>query len=173
MKYLSRAVAIVLCFSVQIGSAAFTPYAWTPAFLVILTVVAIWRDRQDVLSVVILPTALLVDFIHPVHFPLVSLSVLSVWGSTWLVQRSWLTNRSSASLMGLAVVGVATRVGVTVGGLALMNLFGFTTASVSTGWQTGNNSALLGIEFFSILLVGITWQWIVRLTHRRFFYGTR
>ncbi len=172
-KYFLRVIAIVFCFALQTGLSALTPYAWTPAFLAVLTVVAIWRDRQDLLSSVILPSALLVDLVHPVQFPLVSLTVLCVWGVSWLVQRSWLTNRSTASLMGLALVAALTRVGSTAGGLALANLFGFTTTSVRSGWQTGSNSILLGVEICSILCIGILWQWISRHTHQRFFYGAR
>lgn len=173
MTYIRTIIFILLAFAVHLGSTALVQVGWPPQPLVIVVVLAVWLERSPYISRIVLPAALLVDFLQPTQVPIVTLSVLGAWLVAALVQRHWLTNHSLASLFGLSILSSLAAVITTAASLWLSASVGSNATPVSAAWSAPGILQCGIIEIVLALLVGIALRGSARFFRSHFLYASR
>lgn len=173
MVYLRSIAAILLAFALHVGCTALVHVGWPPQPLVLLAILAIWLDRSSTISRTLVPAALLVDILQPVHFPFTTSAILVAWLVGAAVQRQWLTNHSLASLFGLAVLGVIAAATTTGAFLWIASSTGLSATPVRDAWTLLGLLQRLGIEVTLTLIFGYLSRSSVQFLRTRFLYAPR
>ncbi len=171
MKRVFYIIGIPLAFALHVAMSALLGRGWPPEPLVVCTIIVVWLQAPRVFAFTILPAAALLDLMQANHLPLVIANVLCAWGVTLFVQQRWLTNRSTASLIGLTSLGLLCTTIVTAIILWIAHLASLTSVGVSS-WVTSLNLFILITEWAAAIFIGFLLHTVAKLLGRSFLYAT-
>jgi hypothetical protein len=173
MKVIWRLVAITILLAIHFGLSSLVHNGWPFSILVICIILFVWRNMQDSVVTIMLPTALIIDFISPSRFPVLTIASLGTWFVISLIQNRWLTNHSIASLIGMAVVGIILYKTLFAFLIILGNLLNLSPDSISLVWKTRSILIIGLIEYVVLILLGLLLNAWKRIFGFRFLYGSR
>lgn len=173
MLFFRASFFAVLLYALQVGASALSPVGWVPAVLACCAVIAVWLGRDAWVGFALAPAALLFDLLHAQPVPLTLASVLACWGIVALLQRGWLTNHSSASLVALTIAGLAVAHGTQLTVQSIGHASGVLDADIRDAWASWQSVRLFALESVVTIFLGIASRAILRSVSRRFIYATR
>ncbi|RJO59270.1 hypothetical protein C4546_02725 [Candidatus Parcubacteria bacterium] len=168
---LKHLVWVILFLVLQIGTTALFSEGWPANILSVLAIIFVWQNAFDKIKYEVLPSAILVDLIQSSRLPLLTFTVLGVWFTTALIQKKWLTNHSSASLLGLAFLGGLIRIFLTWIIISFGFLFSFSNIRLNFTWSTSQILWLLVVELGLAFFLGISLVWLKKFMRKKLFYG--
>ncbi len=173
MAFLSASVGTILLFAGQVGFGALSDAGWVPAVLPACAVLAVWLGKETWVAYAVGPAAVFVDLMYAQQLPLATVSVLCSFGVATIIQRRWLTNHSSMSLIGITIAGLAVAHGAHLTLQSFAYASGVLSSDVHEAWAGWSSLRLYMLECTVTIALGITIRAILRSVSRRFIYASR
>lgn len=161
-KLIWNILIVLILFILQIGASVFFGRGWVLNLLIPFTIIAIWLNSHQAIKYQLLPAAILIDTLQTSKLPIMTITLLGVWLTVAIVENQWLTNRSIASLFGLALIGGVIRFALTGGLIGLAYLLNFSNTKPGSTWSSSQISFLFLIEIGITFFGGLIANWLVK-----------
>lgn len=172
MPFLIAGLSTIVLFALHVGFGALSSAGWVPALLPACVILAVWLGKETWVAYAIGPAAVLVDLMYAQQLPFTTLSVLCCWGIATIIQRRWLTNHSSMSLIGITIIGLLVAHGVHLVTQSFAYASGLLPSDVHEAWAGWSSLRLFLAEIIATIALGIMLRAILRSISRRFIYAT-
>ena len=173
MKYINAVLLALFGIVAHVACAAFVTHGWAPQPLAVLTILAVWLPATWFIGASLIPAALILDLLSANHIPIITIVVLVSYGVSSLVQHRWLTNRSLASLAGIAFASLVAVNLVTTCLLIVMRPFFQESASVFSEWHWGSAIITVAVEWIFSVSIGLLSIILLRQLRKNFLYASR